>query len=52
MRRKNRETLKEAIGIIEGISYAVGEKAQEALAFAGELLEEVLRDENKGEETE
>ncbi len=46
MKQANREQLKEAIGIIEGVSFYVGEAAQQALAIAVEILEEVITKED------
>lgn len=46
MTQTNREQMKEAIGIILGVSFCVGDAGQEALAIAIELLEEVLTKED------
>lgn len=42
---KNRTTMERAIGIIEGVSFAVDNNLSEALCNALEMLESVLRDE-------
>lgn len=45
MKLTNRETMQRAIGIIEGISFTVNTRVQDALALAVELLDSVLGDE-------
>lgn len=42
MTHSDRETMQRAIGIIEGASYGAGERMQDALALAVELLDSVL----------
>lgn len=39
-----KETIQRAVGIIEGVSYFVNEKASEALVTAVEMLDGVLAD--------
>jgi hypothetical protein len=50
MKQSNRELMERAIGIIEGVSFCVSEKVQDALALAVDMLEKVLNDEEKEEE--
>ena len=45
MKRKNRETIERAIGIIEGLSWAAEGKKSEALTDVCEILDAVMRDE-------
>lgn len=49
MTRENRETMQRAIGIIEGASYGANSSVQDALCTALEMLDEVLKDEEKSE---
>ena len=44
MTLNNRETMQRAIGIIEGASYSVGSRAQDALITACEMLDSILND--------
>ena len=52
MTRNNRENLQRAIGIIEGISYSAGTRVQDALCTACEILDDILRDEEKQERSD
>ena len=45
MKDKNREALERASGIIEGVSYFVSEKGQDALCTVIEVIDNVLKDE-------
>lgn len=45
MKPHNRETLQRAIGIIDGVSYAVKNPVGDALTAAIELLDQILDDE-------
>ena len=47
MTQENRETMQRAIGIIDGVSWAVSENVQEALVNAMEMLEAVLKSDEK-----
>lgn len=47
MKLNNRETMQRALGIIEGASFGVGSKVQDALALACEMLDSVLIDEEE-----
>lgn len=47
MKSESRESIQRAIGIIEGISYTVGSRAQDALSTALEIIDAVLAEENK-----
>ena len=47
MTQNNRETMQRAIGIIEGASYGANSRVQDALITAVEMLDEVLKDEEK-----
>lgn len=44
MRHDNRETMQRAIGIIEGASYGVNTRVQDALITAVEMLDAILND--------
>ncbi len=48
MTQKNRENMQRAIGIIEGISWAMEQNAQDALCVAVEILDEVMKSEEEG----
>ena len=51
MTAESRESMERAIGIIEGVSFCVPQNVQDALAVAGEMLDEILRKEqNNGVE--
>ena len=45
MKLENREEMQRAIGIVEGVSFGVNDAAQDALAFAIEILDKVLENE-------
>ena len=47
MKAENRETMERAIGIIDGASYGASQKVQDALVLACEILDEVLRKEER-----
>lgn len=51
MTDENKSTMERAIGIIEGLSYGVEERIQDALLTVCEMLENILRKEqnNDGE---
>jgi hypothetical protein len=51
MKQDNRETMHRAIGIIEGTMYGAAERIQDALTLAVEMLDNVLSDEEKNDET-
>lgn len=51
MKQRNREELQRAIGIIEGVSYSIVGGGQDALSFALEMLDAILRDEPAEAET-
>ena len=50
MKFESRESIQRAIGLIEGISYVVGSRAQDALTTAIEIIDAVLAEENKLQE--
>ena len=52
MKQINRETLQRAIGIVEGVSFAVTGGAENALVAVVEMLDSVLTDEEKGADNE
>lgn len=49
MKRRNREKVLQANGILEGLAYAVSGAVAVALERVSALLEEVLEDEEKGD---
>ena len=49
MKRRNREKVLQANGILEGLAYAVSDAVAVALERVSALLEEVLEDEEKGD---
>ena len=49
MTLENRMTMERAIGILEGVSYGVEERIQNALLTVCEMLDEVLRKEQNND---
>ena len=49
MKAENREAMERALGIIEGASYGASQRVQDALALACEMIDEVLREEERDE---
>ena len=47
MKSESRESIQRAIGIIDGISYTVDSRVQDALTTAIEIIDAVLAEENK-----
>lgn len=47
MKAENREAMERAIGIIIGASYGSSQRVQDALALAEEMLEAVLKQEER-----
>ena len=45
MTQNNRESIQRAVGIIEGVSFVVSEKVQDALVVVIEILDAVLEKE-------
>lgn len=49
MKRKNRENMQRAIGIIEGVSFSVKSPMDDALTSAIEILDCIMEDEEDGD---
>jgi len=47
MTLENRETMQRAIGIVEGASFGANARVQDALAVAVEMLDGILKEEEK-----
>lgn len=47
MKIENRIAINRALGIIEGISFAVNSEAQDAITYAVEMIENALTNEEK-----
>lgn len=52
MKLKNVSTIERALGIIEGVSWVIGEKATDALTCAVEMIDSALDDERKEKSNE
>lgn len=47
MKRKNKDLMQRAIGIIEGVSFCIGGEQASALVTAVEMLDAIVADEEK-----
>ena len=50
MKRENRDTIQRALGVIEGIWFAVPQDAKDALTLAVEMIDGALQQEFDGDD--